>query len=264
MAYLTGMRALVTGGSRGIGLAIAEAFARAGAELCLAATDRARLETARTGITDAVSDDAMAEITLADFDVTDRAACLDAVVGLTDRWGRIDILVNCAGAYRASRFLDYDIEDIDRLMQVNYFGTVHMMQSALPGMQARGFGRVINIASTAGKWGSANQSAYNASKHAVVGITRSVALEMAAAGVTVNAICPGLVDTDLGDALVADHAEINGVSTDAMMQAILARIPGGRLIQPAEVAELAVYLARRESGGMTGQSLLYDGGMLMV
>jgi len=259
MTYLTGMRALVTGGSRGIGLAIAEAFAREGAELCLAATDRARLETARAGIGDGVP-----EIMLSDFDVGDRAACLEAVARLTDRWGRIDILVNCAGAYRAARFLDYDIGDIDRLMQVNYFGTVHMMQAVLPGMQARGFGRVINIASTAGKWGSANQSAYNASKHAVVGITRSVALEMAAAGVTVNAICPGLVDTELGDALVAEYAEINGTSVDAMMQAILARIPVGRVIQPEEVAELAVYIARRESGGMTGQSLLYDGGMLMV
>ena len=259
MAYLTGMRALITGGSRGIGLAIAEAFAREGAELCLAATDRERLETARAGITDAVS-----EIALADFDVTDRAACLDAVARLTDQWGRIDILVNCAGAYRASRFLDYDIGDIDRLMQVNYFGTVHMMQAVLQGMQERGFGRVINIASTAGKWGSANQSAHNASKHAVVGLTRSVALEMAAAGVTVNAICPGLVETELGDALVSEYAEISGTTADAMMSAILARIPVGRLIQPEEVAELAVYLARREAGGMTGQSLLYDGGMLMV
>jgi NAD(P)-dependent dehydrogenase (short-subunit alcohol dehydrogenase family) len=261
MAYLTGLRALVTGGSRGIGLAIASAFAREGADLCLAATDRGRLETARAGIEGA---GAGADIQLADFDITDRAACFAAVSRLTTDWGPIDVLVNCAGAYRASRFLDYDIGEIERLMRVNYLGTVHMMQAALPDMQARGFGRIINIASTAGKWGSANQSAYNASKHAVVGLTRSVALEMATAGVTVNAICPGLVDTDLGEALVAEYAEINGMTTDAMMQAILARIPVGRLIQPEEVGELAVYLARRESGGMTGQSLLYDGGMLMV
>jgi NAD(P)-dependent dehydrogenase (short-subunit alcohol dehydrogenase family) len=263
MSYLTGMRALVTGGSRGIGLAIAGAFAREGADLCLAATDRGRLENARAGIEGAVAT-AAAPIELADFDITDRAACFDAVARLNAEWGRIDILVNCAGAYRASRFLDYDIDEIDRLMRVNYMGTVHMMQAALPGMQAREYGRVINIASTAGKWGSANQSAYNASKHAVVGLTRSVALEMAGVGVTVNAICPGLVDTELGEGLVAEYADISGTTAEARMQALLARIPVGRVIQPEEVAELAVYLARRESGGMTGQSLLYDGGMLMV
>lgn len=258
MADLAGMRALVTGASRGIGLAIAQAFARDGADLCLAATDRGRLEAAGAAI------DTAAQIEIADFDVTDRAACFAAVERMTAQWGQIDVLVNCAGAYRASLFVDYDISDFDHLMQVNYFGTVHMMQAALPGMRERGFGRVVNIASTAGKWGSANQSAYNASKHAVVGLTRSVALEMAASGVTVNAICPGLVDTELADTLVAQYAGIAGTTEAAMMQAILARIPVGRLIQPEEIAELAVYLSSRNAGGMTGQSLLYDGGMLMV
>ncbi len=150
MAYLTGLRALVTGGSRGIGLAIASAFAREGADLCLAATDRGRLETARAGIEGAAAPAAV-PIELADFDITDRAACFAAVSRLTTDWGPIDVLVNCAGAYRASRFLDYDIGEIERLMRVNYLGTVHMMQAALPDMQARGFGRISNIASTAGK-----------------------------------------------------------------------------------------------------------------
>ena len=258
MANLTGMRALVTGASRGIGLAIAQAFARDGADLCLAATDRRRLEAARTAI------DAKAQIDIADFDVTDRNACFATVDQMTTQSGQIDVLVNCAGAYQASPFLDYDIGEIDHLMQVNYFGTVHMMQAALPGMQERGFGRIVNIASTAGKWGSANQSVYNASKHAVVGLTRSVALEMAVSGITVNAICPGLVDTELADTLVSQYASIGDTTEEAMMQAILARIPVGRLIQPEEIAELAVYLASRDAGGMTGQSLLYDGGLLMV
>lgn len=259
MTHLAGMSALVTGASRGIGLAIAQAFAREGADLCLAATDRERLEVARAAI-----EAEAGRIEVAEFDVTDRAACFAAVERLTTQSGQIDVLVNCAGAYRASPFLDYDIGDIEHLMQVNYYGTVHMMQAALPGMRDRGFGRIVNIASTAGKWGSANQSAYNASKHAVVGLTRSVALEMAATGVTVNAICPGLVDTELADTLVSQYAHIGGTTEEAMMQAILARIPVGRLIQPEEIAELAVYLASRNAGGMTGQSLLYDGGMLMV
>jgi len=259
MADLAGMSALVTGASRGIGLAIAQAFAKQGAELCLTATNRGRLEAARAAI-----DAPAAQIEVAEFDVTDRAACFAAVELLTAQSGRIDVLVNCAGDYSASPFLDYDIGDFDHLMQVNYFGTVHMMQAALPGMRERGFGRIINIASTAGKWGSANQSAYNASKHAVVGLTRSVALEMATTGVTVNAICPGLVDTDLADVLVSQYANIGGTTEDAIKQAIMARIPIGRLIQPEEIAKLAVYLASRDAGGMTGQSLLYDGGLLMV
>ena len=259
MANLAGMRALITGASRGIGLAIAQAFARDGADLCLAATDRGRLEAARATI-----DNAASPIEIVEFDVADRAACFAAVEQLTSQGKPIDVLVNSAGAYRASLFLDYDIGDIDHLMQVNYYGTVHMLQAALPAMRERGFGRIVNIASTAGKWGSANQSAYNASKHAVVGLTRSVALEMASSGVTVNAICPGLVNTELADTLVSRYAEIGGTTEEAMMQAILARIPVGRIIQPEEIAELAVYLASRNAGGMTGQSLLYDGGMLMV
>jgi len=259
MAQLQGMTALITGASRGIGRAIAQAFAREGAALCLAARDAAQLAAVRDALVAGGAD-----VAISDFDVSDRAACFAAVAAQEARWGRIDILVNCAGAYKASRFLDYAVDDIELLMRVNYFGTVHMMQAALPGMRARGFGRVVNVASTAGKWGSANQSAYNASKHAVVGITRSVALEMAANGVTVNAICPGLVATDLADTLIAQYAAIAGTSEDAIMQAVLARIPVGRVIEPAEIAALAVFLASREAAGMTGQSILYDGGMLMV
>ena len=174
------------------------------------------------------------------------------------------MLVNAAGDYKASAFVDYDIADVEHLAAVNYFGTVHMMQACLPAMVERGFGRVINVASTAGKWGSLNQSAYNTSKHAVVGLTRCVALEMAKSGVTVNAICPGLIDTALADTLVAEHAAIIGTTPETLLSELLTRIPLGRLIQPAEIAELAVYLASREAAGMTGQSILHDGGLLLI
>jgi len=150
------------------------------------------------------------------------------------------------------------------MLDVNLFGVLHFMQACLPQMQARRQGRIVNIASTAGKWGSRNQSAYNVSKHAVVGLTRCVALEASSHGVTVNAICPGFVQTDMVEQLKDQVARSSGLDAQEMVQAALARVPLGRILAPSEIADLAVYLGSSESRGMTGQSLLLDGGMVMV
>jgi NAD(P)-dependent dehydrogenase (short-subunit alcohol dehydrogenase family) len=147
---------------------------------------------------------------------------------------------------------------------VNLFGVLHFMQACLPGMQARRHGRIVNIASTAGKWGSRNQSAYNVSKHAVVGLTRCVALEASPDAVTVNAICPGFVQTDMVETLKAQVAQSSGMSGEDMVKAALTRVPLGRVLNPDEIASLAVYLGSHESRGMTGQSILLDGGMVLV
>jgi NAD(P)-dependent dehydrogenase (short-subunit alcohol dehydrogenase family) len=187
-------------------------------------------------------------------------ATVDAAVAAH---GAIDVLVNNAGVYRAARLVDFTPEDFDRVMQVNVHGAFHVMQLVLRHMQRRGRGKVVNVASTAGKWGSMNQSAYNASKHALVGLTRCAALEMAAHGIQVNAICPGFVRTDMLGEFKA-HADILGVPFEQVLQAGLARVPQKRFLQPDEIAHLAVYLASAESDGMAGQSLLIDGGMLMV
>lgn len=256
---LAGKRALITGASRGIGRAIALAFAREGASLALLAT---RL-------------DALDELTQAcglpqssclciQADVRDRKACFDAVQKLEESWGGVDVLVNNAGIYRSGAFLDNEPEDFQALLDVNLFGTLHLMQAALPGMQRRSAGSIINIASTAGKWGSRHQSAYNVSKHAVVGLTRCVALETAASGVRVNAICPGFVQTDMVEDLKRGYAKVSGADVEAIVQATLSRIPIGRMLQPEEIAHLAVLLASDESKAMTGQSILVDGGMLLV
>ncbi|NDI23658.1 MAG: SDR family oxidoreductase [Betaproteobacteria bacterium] len=173
-------------------------------------------------------------------------------------------MVNNAGIYRSGAFLDYEPEDFQALLDVNLFGTLHLMQAALPGMQRRSAGSIINIASTAGKWGSRHQSAYNVSKHAVVGLTRCVALETAASGVRVNAICPGFVQTDMVEDLKKGYAKVSGADVEAIVQATLSRIPIGRMLQPEEIAHLAVLLASDESKAMTGQSILVDGGMLLV
>jgi NAD(P)-dependent dehydrogenase (short-subunit alcohol dehydrogenase family) len=146
---------------------------------------------------------------------------------------------------------------------VNLFGVLHFTQACLPGMQARQHGRIVNMASTAGKWGSRNQSAYNVSKHAVVGLTRCLALEASPYKVTVNAICPGFIQTDMVEELKAQVAKSSGISGEDMVKAALARVPLGRVLDPSEIASLAVYLGSAESRGMTGQSIHLDGGMVL-
>lgn len=250
--------AIITGASRGIGLAIAQAYAAEGATLCLIATDTARLQQ----VQDSLNLPAERLMTLG-VNVTDRHACFDAVAQVEQRFGRVDVLVNNAGVYRGKSFLEYSAADFQDMLDVNLFGVLHFTQACLPGMQARRHGRIINMASTAGKWGSRNQSAYNVSKHAVVGLTRCVALEASPYAVTVNAICPGFIQTDMVEALKTQVAQTTGVSPDDMVKAALTRVPLGRVLAPDEIAGLAVYLGSHESSGMTGQSIHIDGGMVL-
>lgn len=251
--------AVITGASRGIGQAIAQAYAAEGAKLCLLATDAAKL----TALKDALGLPAT-HILVQPVDVRQRDAVFQVVQAAERHFGQIDVLVNNAGVYRSKPFLDYAVQDFQDLLDVNLMGVVNFMQACLPGMQARGSGSIVNIASTAGKWGSRNQSAYNVSKHAVVGLTRCVALEASPHAVTVNAICPGFVQTDMVETLKAQVAQSSGMSGDDMVKAALARVPLGRVLNPDEIASLAVYLGSHESRGMTGQSILLDGGMVLV
>ena len=250
--------AIITGASRGIGLAIAQAYAAEGATLCLIATDAVRLQQ----VQDSLNLPAERIMTLA-LNVTDRAACFAAVAQVEQRFGRVDVLVNNAGVYRSKSFLDFAPQDFQDMLDVNLFGVLHFMQACLPGMQARRYGRMVNMASTAGKWGSRNQSAYNVSKHAVVGLTRCVALEASPFAVTVNAICPGFIQTDMVEALKTQVAQSTGVTPEDMVKAALSRVPLGRVLNPDEIAGLAVYLGSAESSGMTGQSIHVDGGMVL-
>jgi NAD(P)-dependent dehydrogenase (short-subunit alcohol dehydrogenase family) len=250
--------AIITGASRGIGRAIAEAYAAEGASLCLVATDVARLSEVK----DALGLPADRIMTVG-LNVTDRDACFAAVEQVEQRFGRVDVLVNNAGVYRAKAFMDYVPQDFQDMLDVNLFGVLHFTQACLPGMQARQHGRIVNMASTAGKWGSRNQSAYNVSKHAVVGLTRCLALEASPYKVTVNAICPGFIQTDMVEELKAQVAHSSGISGDDMVKAVLTRVPLGRVLDPSEIASLAVYLGSAESRGMTGQSIHLDGGMVL-
>jgi 3-hydroxybutyrate dehydrogenase len=255
---LAGRTALITGASRGIGRAIALAYAREGADLFLTATSEKNLEE----IAGAASD-LGARVERFAVDVADRKAVEHMVDRAIGAFGEIDLLVNNAGVYKPARFVDYTPEDFDRILQVNLYGAFHVLQLVVRHMVERGAGTVVNIASTAGKWGSMNQSAYNASKHGLVGLTRCVALETAAAGLRVNAVCPGFVETDLLDELQT-HADINGVPLEQFREMATARVPMRRFIEPEEVARVALFLGSEDSAGMTGQSILLDGGMVLV
>jgi len=255
---LSGRAALITGASRGIGRAIALRYAEEGASLFLTATSRAKLEE-----TQALAEAQGAKVLLHTADVSERAAVEAMVEAAANAFGGIDVLVNNAGVYKAARLVDYTPEDFDRIIKVNLYGAFHVMQFVLRHMQARGRGKVVNIASSAGKWMSMNQSAYNASKHALVGLTRCAGLEMGPHGINVNAICPGFVETDMLEEFRA-HGDILGVPFEKVKEVGLARVPLKRFLKPEEIAHLAVYLGSSESDGMTGQSILLDGGMLVV
>lgn len=256
---LRGKTALITGASRGIGRAIAEAFAAEGANVVLNARDPARLEKAAAEL----KADYATKISAHACDVSDRTA-VDAMIAAIERDAQIDILVNNAGIHKAASFMDYSFEDFKNILEVNVYSVFHVTQAALPKMIERQSGRIINMASSAGKWGSRHQSAYNASKHAVVGITRCLGLELAPHNILANAICPWIVETDLADSFMREHAAAAGLAQDAFEDAIKNTVPLKRWIQPKEVANLAVFLASDESSYINGQSWSVDGGYTMI
>lgn len=258
---LSGLTVLVTGASRGIGKGIALACAKEGAQLALVATNTQLLSDVASECERLSGGQPTA---IHGLDVTDRARAFDVVAAVSGALGPIDVLVNGAGIYRARSFLDYTENDFRDLLEVNLYGTLHLMQAVLPSMIKRRNGSIINIASTAGKWASMGQSAYNVSKHAVVGLTRCVAQEMGVHQVRVNAICPGMIHTDMLTDNFGRTPEAAGKSMDEVLAPVLARVAMKRVLQVDEVTGLAVLLASPESRGMTGQSILVDGGMLYV
>ena len=257
---LSGCRALITGASRGIGRAIAEAYAREGADLFLTATAAGNLAE-----TEAAVAGHGGRIVCHGAEISDEDQVETMFAAAIDSLGQVDIVVNNAGVYVGRPFTDYTTAEFDWVMKVNVYGVFHMMQQALRHMQGRKNERnakIVNIASTAGKWESPNQAAYNASKHAVVAMTRCAALENAGAGINVNAICPGFVETDMiGEFKV--HADRAGMAFDEFKAATLARVPIGRALDPVEIAHIAVYLGSAESDGMTGQTITISGGLRM-
>jgi NAD(P)-dependent dehydrogenase (short-subunit alcohol dehydrogenase family) len=247
---LSGRHAVVTGGGRGIGRAIAARLRREGARVSILGRDAAALSAA------CAAGDADAQ---AACDVTDADAMAQALAQLSGEQP-IDIAVANAGAVEAGSFLRSPAERFRRMTEINLIGTVNLFHGALPGMVERGHGRLIAIGSTAGHRGYAHVSAYVAAKHAVIGLVKSLALETARSGVTVNAVSPGYADTDMVagglDAIVAK----TGLTREQALAGMVKDNPQGRLIAPEEVAQAVLYLCGPASGAVTGQSLMINGG----
>ncbi|AOB29831.1 3-hydroxyacyl-CoA dehydrogenase [Bordetella sp. H567] len=260
-APLEGRHALVTGGSRGIGLAVAERLLSDGAAVTLLGRDDAALAQAAAALAPRASS---ARVQWQAADVTDPGAIGRAFDAATRTFGPVGILVNNAGQARSERFDRTDAALWDAMLAVNLSGPFHCIQTALPGMLAAGWGRIVNIASTAGLAGYAYVSAYCAAKHGVVGLTRALALETAGKGVTVNAVCPGYTDTDIVRDAVRNISAKTGMDETRAREQLAQRNPQGRLVQPEEVAHAVAWLCQPGASAINGQSIPVDGGEIMV
>jgi 3-hydroxybutyrate dehydrogenase len=244
--------ALVTGGSRGIGLAIARAFVAEGARVTLLGRDRKRLETAATGLG--------GNVQIVAADVADAGQVESAFEVARNRSGPIQILVNNAGQAVSRPLAKTDTAFWHQTIGVNLTGTYLCTQQALAGMLEGGFGRIVNVASTAGLTGYAYCTAYCAAKHGVVGFTRALAREVATRNVTVNAVCPGYTETDIVHEAIANIRAKTGRTEQEAVATLVASNPQGRFVQPDEVANAVLWLCLPGSESVTGQSIGVSGG----
>jgi NAD(P)-dependent dehydrogenase (short-subunit alcohol dehydrogenase family) len=255
---LDGQVALVTGGGRGVGRAIALSLAHAGASVAVAARTPGELEAAAREI-QSVGRRSLPVV----CDVSSGASVSAAVHTVQSTLGPIDILVNNAGTAESAPLVKLDQAVWDKTIAVNLTGTYLCSRAVLPSMVERGRGRIINIASIAAKVGFAYTTAYCAAKHGVLGFTRALALEVAAKGITVNAICPGWLDTEMTIESINRIVERTGLTPEEARRRLERMSPQQRLITPAEVAAIAVFLSSGEAHGITGQALNVDGGEVM-
>ncbi|HET8948424.1 MAG TPA: SDR family NAD(P)-dependent oxidoreductase [Candidatus Polarisedimenticolia bacterium] len=261
---LEGRVAVITGGGSGIGRAIAQRFYREGAKVAIASRNAKTLQTVAMEMN-------QGDHRIVPFrcDVTNRDEVEVLFGNVIEVWDRVDILVNNAGLSGITPATPSPEGNDDaetrwkQILDVNLTGAFSCVREAVPHMPEDGRGRILNLASVLGKFGVPGYGAYCASKHGIIGLTKALALELAPKKITVNALCPGWVETDMALAGVKAGAERDGITPDEFRRRAEGRVPLGRFIQPDEVAALAAFLASDAGAGMTGQAINLDGGAAM-
>jgi 3-hydroxybutyrate dehydrogenase len=251
-----GQVALVTGAARGIGYEIAKTFAENGAKVVLADLHKTEVEEAAESLRKAGY-----EAVGLKCDVTAEEEVKTALHETIERFGRIDILVNNAGLQYVANLEDFPTEKFELLIRVMLIGPFIAIKHAFPAMKKQKYGRIINMASINGLVGFAGKAAYNSAKHGVIGLTKVAALEGAPYGITVNALCPGYVDTALVRNQLTDLAATRNVPLEKVLEEVIyPLVPQKRLLSVKEVANYAMFLASEQAKGITGQAVVIDGG----
>lgn len=248
---LAGRHALVTGANRGIGAAIAAALSAAGASVSLMVRDAAAART--------VADSLAGPHAIVVADVTDQSASVAACTAAVKAFGPVDILVNNAGSAESAPFLKSDGDLFARMFAVHVLGAVYTSQAVLPSMIERGHGHIVNVASVAGLWGAPYITAYGAAKHAMVGLTRSLAAEVHPRGIAVNAVCPGFTETDMVQRAVERIVAKTGRSADEARASILSDAKQSRMVSAGEVADAVLALCLVDARAPSGQTVVIDG-----
>lgn len=244
---MSALHAVVTGGGSGIGAAVARALVNEGLRVTLMGRNLQRLQAqAQT----------LGDVAIQVCDVGDEASVQAAFAAV----GPVDLLINNAGQVETAPLAKTSLEVWQRLLNVNLTGTFLCSRAVIPAMRERGFGRIVNVASTAGLKGYAYVAAYCAAKHGVVGMTRALALELAKSGITVNAVCPGYTETEIVASAIENIQAKTGRSADEARAELAKANPQGRLITPEEVAANVLWLTRREASGINGQAIAVCGG----
>lgn len=255
---LRGKHAIVTGGGRGIGLGVATVLARLGADVTITGRDAGALQAEA----DKLAADHKVKTETQQLTLSDPSGVQAAIDQAMDRLGPAAILVNNAGIAPSAKIQDTALETWQETFAVNATGAFLCLQAVLPGMREAGWGRIVTIASTAGLRGYPRVAAYVASKHAVIGMTRAAALELAKTGITVNAVCPGYTETEMAEGAIRNIMASG--KTEAEARAVLANNnPQGRLVQVEEVADAVAWLCSPGASAVTGQAIAVAGGEVM-